>query len=219
MEQVPKEPENLPNDGADSDKKPLFNSKDIFTIPNAMSITGGILTWHGAGSIESTAGLSEVIIGRIIDVLDGAVARATGQTSNLGAGVDASIDKAATAKLLCDLTRKNAAPKPVIGTIALLNTINAAATGITNMRNGGKGFSDRPSKSGKLAMAGETVTLFAYAGAYTAEHNGRPGLAKILRNFGCAALIVSLPFATRAAHEYLKRAAANNDDDNNSLNY
>lgn len=68
-------------------------------------------------------------------------------------------------------------------------------------------------------MAGETVTLFAYAGAYTAEHNRHPGLAKILRNFGCAALIVSLPFATRAAHEYLKRATANNDNDDNSLNY
>ena len=208
---MPKEPENLPNDGVDSDKKPLFNSKDIFTIPNAMSITGGILTWHGAGSIENTAGLSEVI--------NGAVARATGQTSNLGAGVDAGIDKAATAKLLCDLTRKNAAPKPVIGTIALLNTINAAATGIANIRNRKKGASDRPSKSGKLAMASETVTLFAYAGAYTAEHNGRPGLAKILRKLGRATFIASLPFATCAAHEYLKRATANNDDDNNSLNY
>lgn len=219
MEQVPKKPEDLPSDGADSDKKPLFNSKDAFTIPNAMSITGGILTWHGAGSIESTAGLSEVIIGRIIDVLDGAVARATGQTSNLGAGIDAGIDKVVTVKLLYDLKKKDAAPEPVIGTIALLNTVNAAATGITNMRNGGKGFSDRPSKSGKLAMAGETVTLFAYAGAYTAEHNGHPGLAEMLRKFGRAALIVSLPFATRAAHEYLKRAAANNDNDDNSLNY
>lgn len=219
MEQVPKEPENLPNDGADSDEKPLFNRKDIVTIPNAMSIAGGILTWHGAGNIESATGLSEVIIGRTIDVLDGAVARATGQTSDLGAAVDAGIDKAATAKLLCDLTRKDAAPKLVIGTIALLNTINAAATGITNMRNGGKGFSDRPSKSGKLAMAGETVALFAYAGAYTAEHNRHPGLAKILRKLGSATFIASLPFATCAAHEYLKRAAANNDNDDNSLNY
>lgn len=219
MEQMPKEPENLPNDGADSDRKPLFNRKDIFTIPNAMSITGGILTWHGAGSIESTAGLSEVIIGRIIDVLDGAVARATGQTSNLGAGVDAGIDKVVTVKLLYDLKKKDAAPEPVIDTIALLNTINAAATGIANIRNRKKGASDRPSKSGKLAMASETVTLFAYAGAYTAEHNGRPGLAKILRKLGRATFIVSLPFATCAAHEYLKRAAANNDDDNNSLNY
>ena len=157
-------------------------------------------------------------MGRIIDVLDGAVARATGQTSNLGAGVDAGIDKVVTAKLLCDLTRKDAAPKPVIGTIALLNTINAAATGIANIRNREKGASDRPSKSGKLAMAGETVTLFAYAGAYTAEHNGHPGLAEMLRKFGCATLIVSLPFATHAAHEYLKRAAANNDNDDNSLN-
>ena len=85
-------------------------------------------------------------MGRIIDVLDGAVARATGQTSDLGAGVDAGIDKAATAKLLCDLTRKDAAPKLVIGTIALLNTINAAATGITNMRKEEKDFQiGRPS--------------------------------------------------------------------------
>ena len=169
MEQVPKKPENLPNDGADSDEKPLFNSKDAFTIPNAMSITGGILTWHGAGSIESTAGLSEVIIGRIIDVLDGAVARATGQTSSLGAGVDAITDKLVTGKLLYEMRQNGAAPKSVIDTIALLNTVNAAATGIANIRNRKKGASDRPSKSGKLAMASETVTLFAYAGTYTAD--------------------------------------------------
>ena len=29
MEQVPKKPENLPNDGVDSDKKPFFNRKGI----------------------------------------------------------------------------------------------------------------------------------------------------------------------------------------------
>lgn len=146
MEQIPKKPENLPNDGADSDEKPLFNSKDAFTIPNAMSITGGILTWHGAGSIESTAGLSEVIIGRIIDVLDGAVARATGQTSNLGAGVDAITDKLVTGKLLYEMRQNGAAPKSVIDTIALLNTVNAAATGIANIRNRKKELQiDRPS--------------------------------------------------------------------------
>lgn len=108
--------------------------KDIVTIPNAMSLVGGKLTWEGAENLESVSGLVRVIIGRSIDVADGAVARATGQTSNVGAAVDAITDKVVTLKLLYEMLKKGAAPKSVIGTIAVLNTINAAATGIANYR-------------------------------------------------------------------------------------
>ena len=188
--------------------------KDIVTIPNAMSLAGGKLTWDGAENLESVSGLVRVIIGRSIDVADGAVARATGQTSNVGAAVDAITDKVVTLKLLYAMLKKGAAPKSVIGTIAVLNTTNAIATGIAKLRGKHKGET-RPTKSGKLAMAGETLALFAYAGAYTAEHNDKSELAETLRTVGRTAFVASLPLAAHASCTYVKRAifGGNSDDD------
>lgn len=188
--------------------------RDALTIPNAMSLAGGKLTWDGAENLEEVSGLVRVIIGRSIDVADGAVARATGQTSNVGAAVDAITDKVVTLKLLYEMLKKGAAPKSVIGTIAVLNTINAAATGIANYRSKHKGET-RPTKSGKLGMAGEMLALSAYAGAHTAEQNGKPRLAKTLRRVGRTAFIGSLPLAAHASYTYIKRAISggNSDDD------
>lgn len=188
--------------------------KDIVTIPNAMSLAGGKLTWDGAENLEEVSGLVRVIIGRTLDVADGAVARATGQTSNIGAAVDAITDKVVTLKLLYKMLKKGAAPKSVIGTIAVLNTINAAATGIANYRSKHKGET-RPTTSGKLGMAGEILALSAYAGAHTAEQNGKPRLAKTLHKIGHTAFIASLPLAAHASCTYIKRAifGGNSDDD------
>lgn len=188
--------------------------KDIFTIPNAMSLVGGKLTWEGAENLEHVSGLAQVIIGRTLDVADGAVARATGQTSDVGAAVDAITDKVVTLKLLYEMLKKGAAPKSVIGTIAVLNTTNAIATGIAKLRGKHKGET-RPTKSGKLAMAGETLALFAYASAHTAEQNGKPRLAKTLRTVGRTAFIGSLPLAAHASCIYIERAifGSNDDDD------
>ena len=188
--------------------------KDIFTIPNAMSLVGGKLTWDGAENLEHVSGLAQVITGRTLDVADGAVARATGQTSDVGAAVDAVTDKLVTGKLLYEMQKDGAAPKSVIGTIAVLNTTNAIATGIAKLRGKHKGET-RPTKSGKLAMAGETLALFAYAGAYTAEHNDKSELAETLRTVGRTAFIASLPLAAHASWTYIKRAifGSNSDDD------
>ena len=188
--------------------------RDALTIPNAMSLAGGKLTWDGAENLEEVSGLVRVIIGRTLDVADGAVARATGQTSNVGAAVDAITDKVVTLKLLYEMLKKGAAPKSVIGTIALLNTINAIATGVANYRSEHKGET-RPTTSGKLAMAGETLALFAYTSAYTAEQNGESKLAKTLRRVGRTAFIGSLPLAAHASWTYIKRAifGGNSDDD------
>ena len=188
---------------------------DALTIPNAMSLAGGKLTWDGAENLEEVSGLVRVIIGRTLDVADGAVARATGQTSNVGAAVDAITDKVVMLKLLYEMLKKGAAPKSVIGTIAVLNTINAAATGIANYRSKHKGET-RPTTSGKLAMAGETLALFAYAGAHTAEQNGKSRLAKTLRRVGRAAFIASLPPAAHASWTYVKRAIFGGDSDDDT---
>ena len=180
-------------------------TKDVFTIPNFISMTCAALAIHGSEKIDTAEGLVECAVGRLADVLDGKVARMTGQTSNFGAALDATTDKIVMAKILYEMNKKGLAPKHVLGIVATLNLINAGATGIANLRSDEKGET-RPTKSGKLAIAGETVTLISYIAAHIAEQDKNPKLAKLLRKLGAGAFAASLPFATHATYTYIKRA-------------
>ena len=184
-------------------------AKDVFTIPNFISMTGAALAIRGSEKIDKAEGLVECAVGRLADVLDGKVARMTGQTSNFGAALDATTDKIVMAKILYEMNKKGLAPKHVLGIVATLNLINAGATGIANLRSDEKGET-RPTKSGKLAMAGETVTLISYIAAHIAEQDKNPKLAKLLRKLGAAAFAASLPFAAHATCTYIKRAVKGN---------
>ena len=180
-------------------------AKDVFTIPNFISMTGAALAIHGSKKIDTAEGLAECAVGRLADVLDGKVARMTGQTSNFGAALDATTDKIVMAKILYEMNKKRLAPKKVLVAVAAPNLINALATGIANLRSDEKAET-RPTKSGKLAMAGETVTLISYIAAHIAEQDKNPKLAEILRKLGAVAFATSLPLAAHATCTYIKRA-------------
>ena len=189
-------------------------AKDVFTIPNFISMIGAALAMHGSKKIDTPEGLAECAVGRLADVLDGKVARMTGQTSNFGAALDATTDKIVMAKILYEMYKKGLAPKHVLGIVALLNSINAGVTGITNLRSDKKAET-RPTKSGKLAMAGETVTLISYIAAHVAEQDKNPKLAKLLRKLGAGAFAASLPLAVHATRIYIERAINGNAEKEN----
>ena len=181
-------------------------AKDVFTVPNLISVTGAALAIHGSEKIDTAEGLAECAVGRLADVLDGKVARMTGQTSNTGAALDATTDKIVMAKILYEMNKKELAPKYVLGTVAILNSMNAAATGIANLRSDEKAET-RPTKSGKVGLAMETAALVAYAAAELADkRTDSPKPAEILRKLGAGAFAASLPFAVHATHTYIKRA-------------
>ena len=185
-------------------------AKDIFTVPNFISVTGAALAIHGSEKIDTAEGLAECAVGRLADVLDGKVARMTGQTSNTGAALDATTDKIVMAKILYEMNKKELAPKYVLGIIAVLNSINAVATGITNLRSDEKAET-RPTKSGKVGLAMETAALVAYAAAELADkRTDNPKPAKLLRKLGAVAFAASLPFAAHATYTYIKRAINGN---------
>ena len=185
-------------------------AKDVFTIPNLISVTGAALAIHGSKKIDTTEGLAECAVGRLADVLDGKVARMTGQTSNFGAALDATTDKIVTAKILYEMNKKGLAPKYALGTVAILNSINAVATGIANLRSDEKAET-RPTKSGKVGLAMETAALVAYAAAEIVDkRTDSPKPAEILRKLGAGAFAASLPFAAHATHTYIKRAINGN---------
>ena len=185
-------------------------AKDVFTIPNLISITGAALAIHGSEKIDTAEGLAECAVGRLADVLDGKVARMTGQTSNTGAALDATTDKIVMAKILYEMNKKELAPKHVLGIVATLNLINAGATGIANLRSDEKAET-RPTKSGKVGLAMETAALVAYAAAELADkRTDNPKPAKLLRKLGAGAFAASLPFAAHATCTYIKRAVKGN---------
>lgn len=181
-------------------------AKDVFTIPNAITLTGGILAWRGAEELNNPCGLSKAALGRLLDIIDGPVSRLTGQTSDVGAALDATTDKIVMAKILYEMNKKELAPKYVLGTVAILNSMNAAATGIANLRSDEKAET-RPTKSGKVGLAMETAALVAYAAAELADkRTDSPKPAEILRKLGAGAFAASLPFAAHATYTYIKRA-------------
>ena len=187
-------------------------AKDVFTVPNLISVTGAALAIHGSEKIDTAEGLAECAVGRLADVLDGKVARMTGQTSNFGATLDATTDKIVMAKILYEMNKKELAPKHVLGTVALLNSINAMATGIANLRSKEKAET-RPTKSGKVGLAMETAALVAYAAAELADkRTDNPKPAKLLRKLGATAFAASLPFAAHATCTYIKRAINGNTE-------
>ena len=185
-------------------------AKDVLTVPNFISVAGATLAIHGSKKIDTAEGLAECAVGRLADVLDGKVARMTGQTSNTGAALDATTDKIVMAKILYEMDKKGLAPKRVLGTVAILNSINAVATGIANLRSEEKAET-RPTKSGKVGLAMETAALVAYAAAELVDkRTDNPKPAEILRKLGAGAFAASLPLAVHATCTYIERAVKGN---------
>ena len=185
-------------------------AKDVLTVPNLISVTGAALAIHGSEKIDTAEGLAECAVGRLADVLDGKVARMTGQTSNFGAALDAITDKIVMAKILYEMDKKKLAPKKVIDIVAVLNLINALATGIANLRSDEK-TETRPTKSGKVGLAMETAALVAYAAAELVDkRTDNPKPAEILRKLGAGAFAASLLPAAHATCTYIERAINGN---------
>ena len=185
-------------------------AKDVLTVANLISVAGATLAIRGSEKINTAEGLAACAVGRLADVLDGKVARMTGQTSNTGAALDATTDKIVMAKILYEMNKKELAPKRVLGTVAVLNSINAVATGIANLRSDEKAET-RPTKSGKVGLAMETAALVAYAAAELVDkRTDSPKPAEILRKLGAGAFAASLPFAIHATCTYIKRAINGN---------
>lgn len=71
----------------------------IITPPNIISIIGLALVIYGVVALTQEnfwIGFAALVIGRLLDIVDGLVAQATGTKSALGEFVDASIDKIGT---------------------------------------------------------------------------------------------------------------------------
>lgn len=171
---------------------PSISKADIFSLANAMSLTGLCFTIYGAFHIETLAGVLILGTGRLIDVFDGKVARAT-HVSRLGAIVDATCDKIGITFLVVAVWVAQIAPYWLLIYIAAQNIMNIVISGISAAR-GGKPTS---SKNGKYAMFVQNISIGCYALGNVID-------APLFTTLGLLLGIISLFWGFRATYGYAR---------------
>jgi phosphatidylglycerophosphate synthase len=168
-----------------------FNLADIPTLPNLISTAGVAMALHGSVAVDTPRGVAEASIGRVLDLVDGKVARATGQTSEFGAAVDATFDKLGMAAIVAGEYYHEVAPRPVLGAILVRNVINARATTVAVNKQPDEVMNS--TRNGKRAIFFENVALGFYAFANLADERS-PRAAKVMRGIAHTAGVLGIGY-------------------------
>lgn len=181
-----------------------FRAADVFTVPNLISAIGLGLVLHGSRRADTGWGIAETVAGRLLDLLDGKVARMLDQSSEFGAGIDAAFDKAGVLAIGVNEWRGRLAPRPALLVIAVQNAVNLAATAAATRLAGDTELA--PVKEGKSAMAYQNGALGAYAVATLLRKNRHHRTAMLFRLVGHADTLVGTGyFGVRASQQYVSR--------------
>lgn len=180
-----------------------ITTSDVLTVPNAISAAGLGLVLKGSAHADTGTGIALTVAGRLLDLLDGKVARMLNQSSQFGAGIDAAFDKAGVLAIGINEWRNNLAPKPVLLAIAAQNAINLAATALST-RLGDDQLA--PVHEGKRAMGHQNGALGAYAVAALLRKRGVPTGALVFQLAGHANAVVGVGYyGIRASRQYVLR--------------
>lgn len=165
---------------------------DLFTPANAVSIIGLSMTIYGALTITTLPGVLLLGLGRIIDVFDGKIARAT-HTSPFGALLDATCDKIGIAFLVMAVWFADIAPLWLLIYILAQNILNV----FFSLLAIGKGGAIASSKAGKYAMFLQNISLGGYALASVTPVAG-------FKLFGLIIGLISMYWAALATYGYYR---------------
>ncbi|HZD15835.1 MAG TPA: CDP-alcohol phosphatidyltransferase family protein [Pseudonocardiaceae bacterium] len=180
-----------------------LRGREIVTVPNLVSVTGLLLTVHGARRLHTPAGIAEVTVGRLLDLVDGYLARALEQSSQFGAGLDAMFDKAGVTAVGMQLWRRSAPSRPALLAIAGQNAINLVSTVITGVYDRGPGL--LPAAEGKRAMAAQNAAIAAYAVSGLFAGSSRRTRHALLW-VGHGATVIGIGYGLPASGQYIWRA-------------
>lgn len=136
----------------------------ILTVPNAVSVAGFVLVIIGSTRLDSWLGFGLVAVGRLMDLVDGKLARSTHHASRFGAALDATLDKFAGLAIIIALWHYGMAPVWALLAIVLQNIANGIATALAQRAH--PGHSLVPSRSGKYAMAVQNLAMTAFVVSY-----------------------------------------------------
>jgi phosphatidylglycerophosphate synthase len=133
----------------------------IVTPANMISVGGGLLGAAGLVAIANShgeLGVTLLIIGRLADIADGAIAQATGTKSPLGEAVDATIDKLICGGVLLVFALEDWMPLWIVGLLALHTIVNSAI-GLTN---NARRLGIHPTRTGKIGATLVWVALIGF---------------------------------------------------------
>ena len=177
---------------------------DVLTVPNAISAVGLGLVLHGSRRADTGWGITETVVGRLLDLLDGKVARMLNQSSEFGAGIDAAFDKAGVLAIGINEWRFRIAPRPALLVIAAQNAVNLVATAVATRLGGDEDLA--PVVDGKSAMAYQNGALGAYAVSALFRRRNR-AVSLAFRVIGDADTVIGTGyFGVKASRQYVSRA-------------
>lgn len=184
-------------------------SDDVLTIPNVITVLGGILSLYGIKHADSLKGMIALVAGELSDKADGSLANALNQRSKLGIKLDPIRDKIVAAAALLKLSQEGSASKAMVATIAGLESTKAIATAVAEYKH--DQLPDereplRPTQAGRIssALVATTTTLLIIGSS--AESLGYQKTAKTLKGLGRLGFAAYVPVAAVAAGQYAKRA-------------
>lgn len=166
--------------------------RDVLTPANAISLIGLAMTMYGAINITALHGVLLLGLGRLIDIFDGKLARAT-HTSQLGGLIDATCDKIGIVFLVTAIWVNELAPYWILIYVLLQNALNVLITLLSTFR----GAETSSSKNGKYAMFMQNISLGAYA-------LGSVINSSELELLGILLAVASLYWAFQATYGYLR---------------
>jgi len=143
-------------------------TKGWLTPGNCISFLGLLLVISGLLDMANGhlwRGLLVVAFGRLLDIVDGAVADKTGTKSWIGEGVDAVCDKIGALDALIIFALMGIVYWPVAALIGLQH----GAAGLVSMAAKRLNAPIHPRKTGKLATLGEWTALVCLASNYAAH--------------------------------------------------
>ena len=181
-----------------------FRASDVLTIHNAISAVGLGLVLHGSARADTARGIAETVIGRLLDLADGKVARLLDQSSEFGAGIDAAFDKAGILAIGINEWRGNIAPRPALLAIAVQNAVNLVATAVATRLGGDEDLA--PVVDGKSAMAYQNGALGAYAVSALLRRHSRPWSLAFRVIADADTIIGTGYFGLKASRQYVSRA-------------
>lgn len=176
--------------------------RDVASIPNAVSVLGLVLVVRGAARGDTGPGIAMVVAGRLLDLLDGQLARKLNQSSQFGAGLDAIMDKGGVLAIGVNEWRKRLAPRPALVLIGGQNLVNLVATGILTRLSPDELV---PVRNGKSAMAYQNGALGAYA-VSTLYQVRQPLVSRVFALIGHVNTAVGVGwFGVPASRDYVVR--------------
>lgn len=177
-------------------------NRSLFNVANLASVFGVVANHWGSVNIDNIKGVIGIGIGRSTDIIDGKLARALQQESEIGKTLDHSMDKIAMADILYHAWKKNIGPKPILAAIGLLNASNSIITVATKVLYPEKELA--PTKSGKFSIALQGVTVGAFMIEKQTEQRYRK-TATAFRFVGYLATGACLTLGVHSTIQYAKR--------------